>query len=174
MRVTQLKNYSSNTSVILIRLGYNLANLSKAASRPTGLSLCTWRRVSPVSLVLVIVDLNGVLLLFRLLKDLSAVQVVTGSVQRILLRRYKGHQIPGRQRGRVHLRSQAVLFAGVCQTEISAHTGDGRALGLILYVESTHSGYQLGRCSVVFVCHISLVQRAMPTSEDISVIVRNH
>ena len=36
--------------------------------------------------MLVIVDLNGVLLLFRLLKDLSAVQVVTGSVQRILIR----------------------------------------------------------------------------------------
>ena len=42
--------------------------------------------MSPVSLVLVIVDLKAVLLLLRLLKDLSAVQVVTGRVQRILAR----------------------------------------------------------------------------------------
>ena len=38
MRVAQLKHYSSNISVILIRLGYNLANLSKATSRSMGIS----------------------------------------------------------------------------------------------------------------------------------------
>ena len=45
-----------------------------------------WRSVSPVCLVLVIVDLKAVLLLLRLLKDFSAVHVVTGRVQRIFAR----------------------------------------------------------------------------------------
>ena len=36
--------------------------------------------------MLVIVDLNEVLLLFRLLKDLSAVEVVNGSVHRVFIR----------------------------------------------------------------------------------------
>ena len=44
---------------------------------------CTWRSESPVSLVLVMVDLKAILLLFKLLKVLSAWHVVTGSVQRI-------------------------------------------------------------------------------------------
>ena len=57
-----------------------------AASTSMGMSRCIWRRVSPVSLVLVIVDLNGVLILFSLLKDLSAEQLVTVRVQSILIR----------------------------------------------------------------------------------------
>ena len=40
----------------------------------------------PVKCELVIADLKGVLILLRLLKDLSAEQLVTGSVQRILTR----------------------------------------------------------------------------------------
>ena len=59
-------------SVILIRLGYILANVSMAASRSMVISRCMWRSVSPVSLVLVIVDLKAVLLLLRLLKDLGS------------------------------------------------------------------------------------------------------
>ena len=42
--------------------------------------------MSPVKRELVIVDLKGVLILLRPLKDLSAEQLVTGRVQRILIR----------------------------------------------------------------------------------------
>ena len=45
---------------------------------------CTERSVSPVSRCVVIVDLNGVFVLFRLLNDRSAVQLVTGRVQSML------------------------------------------------------------------------------------------
>ena len=57
-----------------------------AASMSMGMSWSIWRRVSLVSLVLVIVDLNGVLILFSPLKDLSAEQLVTRRVQSILIR----------------------------------------------------------------------------------------
>ena len=48
-----------------------------------GISQCTWRSLNPISLVLVIVYLKVVFLLLRLLKDLSAVHEVTGSVHKI-------------------------------------------------------------------------------------------
>ena len=51
-----------------------------------GMSRCICRIVSSVSLVLVMLDLNGVLILFSPLNDLSAEQEVTGRVQSILIR----------------------------------------------------------------------------------------
>ena len=49
----------------------------------TGMSRCTVRSVNPVSLCVFMDDRKGVLIRFRLLKDLSAEQLVTGRVHRI-------------------------------------------------------------------------------------------
>ena len=57
-----------------------------AASMSMGMSWCIWRGVRPVSLVLVIVDLKGALILFSPLRDHSAEKLVTGRVQSILIR----------------------------------------------------------------------------------------
>ena len=64
--------------------GCRRLNSSIASLMSTGISRCTVRSVSPVSLCVVMADRKGVLIRFRLLKDLSAEQLVTGRVHRIL------------------------------------------------------------------------------------------
>ena len=65
--------------------GLRLLNSSIASAMSTGMSRCTVRSVNPVSLCVVIDDRKGDLIRFRLLKDLSAEQLVTGRVHRILI-----------------------------------------------------------------------------------------
>ena len=65
--------------------GCRRQNSSIAAAISTGISQCTVRSVSPDSRCVVMDNRNGVLIRFRLLKDLSAEQLVTGRVHRILI-----------------------------------------------------------------------------------------
>ena len=64
--------------------GCRRLNSSIAALMSTGILRCTVRSVSPVSRCVVMADQKGVMIRFRLLKDLSAEQLVTGRVHRIL------------------------------------------------------------------------------------------
>ena len=69
---------------ICSRLGWRQLNLSKAAEISTGMSRCRWRRVSPDSLPVVMDERIRDLIRFSPLKDLSAEQLVTGRMQKIL------------------------------------------------------------------------------------------
>ena len=66
------------------RLGWRLANSSIAAEMSTEISRWMWRRVNPVNRSVTIDERRGVLILLSPLNDLSAEQLVTGSVHKIV------------------------------------------------------------------------------------------
>ena len=75
---------SPKTFDICSRPGWRRLNSSKAAEISTGMSQCRWRRVSPDSLPVVMNERIGDLIRFSPLKDLSAEQLVTGRMHKIL------------------------------------------------------------------------------------------
>lgn len=79
------KSQSSRTSTICIRLGLSLQNSSIAAWISIGMSQCICRRDNPISLSVVIDDHIAVLICLSPLNELSAEQLITGRVHKILI-----------------------------------------------------------------------------------------
>ena len=80
----QVSQLSKMFAICSLR-GCRRLNSSIASPMSTGMSRCTVRSVNPVSCCVVMDDRNGVLIHFRLLKDLSAEQLVIGRVHRMLI-----------------------------------------------------------------------------------------
>ena len=78
-------DFNHQTTVSLSLLGQRRLNSSMAASMSSGISLCMERRESPASLSVLIADLKEDFVRLSTLNDLSAEQVVTGKVQRMLI-----------------------------------------------------------------------------------------